>query len=65
MKNVVNKYDCPVKLWKKWTDRQRIAYNNIRFIGRMDIMSHPKAKISLEEWDTISHNFAVLTVYEI
>jgi len=61
---IENKYYCPIKLWKKFTDKQKVIYNNIRS-NRMDTMVHPKMLITKEQWDTVSHNFACMAAWEL
>lgn len=62
---IENRHNVPKALWRKFTEAGQIAYNNVRAQGRMDFMSHPKAKLSPEEWVTIAHNFAVLAAFEV
>lgn len=62
---IPNKYKVPKALWRKFTEAGQIAYYNVRSQARIEFMSHPKARISPEEWDTIAHNFACLAAFEV
>ena len=62
---IENRYGCPAAMWRKFKPEQKVVYNNVRAIGKMDLMSHPTAKISIIEWQTIAHNFACIAAWEI
>ena len=61
---IENRYRVPKAIWNKFSDAQRVVYNNIR-CNKMEFMIHPDTKISPIEWDTISHNFACVAAWEI
>ena len=65
MEKIENKHKVPKVLWNKFGEKGQIMYNNIMAQSRMEFMSHPKAKISVEEWQTIAHNFATIAAFEI
>lgn len=54
-----NMYKCPVRLWGKMSDKQRIAYNALRSISS-DLICPPNLAISKNHFDVISHNFSYL-----
>lgn len=60
---IENRYKCPKALWKKFSKKRRIVYNNIRAHSKDIVM--PKMDIPEKEWETISHNFACLAAWEV
>ena len=65
MKKIENRYKCGGGLWKKFSEKEQIAYNNIRSQASMDFMLHPKTAMTREEFITIAHNFACLGAWEV
>jgi hypothetical protein len=63
IEQVENRHKVPKALWKKFSEKQRVVYNNMRS-HKMNIMVHFDTKISPKEWDTISHNFACMAAWE-
>ena len=61
---IENYHNVPKKLWNKFGHNGQIMYNNIIAQSKMEFMSHPKAKISTEQWATIAHNFATIAAFE-
>lgn len=59
---VENRYKCAPAIWRKLSEKQRIVYNNIRSM-RSDLILPPKLKISLKEFNVISHNFACMSAW--
>lgn len=61
---IENRFKCPKKLWNKFSDKGKIAYNNVRSVNP-DII-HPKSKDLMGDasWDTVSHNYACFAAWE-
>lgn len=63
MKNKIeNRFKCPLKLWNKFSERGRIAYNNVRAWKQEFIC--PEFSGDKTEWECISHNFACAAAWE-
>lgn len=63
---IENRYDCPGGLWKKMSDKRKIAYNNMRSHKRdIVIPDYLSDSITEAQWECISHNFAYLAACEI
>ena len=60
---IENRYKCPNAIWKKLTEKQRVIYNNMRTL-KIEFMAHPKMVVSVEQWETLSHNFAYMAAIE-
>lgn len=62
----MNKYNCPVKIWKKFSDAEKKRYNQIResfqwdALYHVDIISHDKAE---EMVDVTAHNMACIIIW--
>lgn len=57
-----NKFKCSSALWRKFTEKQREVYNNIRAIDNSII--HPGVPLDSNVFNTISHNYACLAAWE-
>jgi len=58
---MTNKYDCPSKIWRKFSDAAKKIYNEVmsQSLKNQDITCHPKGdEIGKDEWHTICHNFS-------
>lgn len=64
MKNKIeNRFKCPVKLWNNFSDKGKIAYNNIRGLGIEQIL--PTADDCVRsDFNVISHNYACFAAWE-
>lgn len=61
---IENRFKCPVKLWRKFSDKGKIAYNNIRSVKSGIIMPDHLSLMSKKAWDTVSHNYACFAAWE-
>jgi len=61
---IENRFNCPKKLWCKFSDKGKIAYNNVRSIKPNIIIPDPKSLMSDKAWDTVSHNYACFAAWE-
>lgn len=61
---IENRYNCPKALWRKFSEKRKIVYNNIR-AHKKEFVIHPDTEINRKEWETISHNFACLAAWEV
>ncbi len=59
---IENKHKCPVKLWRKFTDKGKIAYNNVRGVSQGII--YPKETVQSKTFEVISHNYACFAAWE-
>jgi hypothetical protein len=62
MEKIENVYRCGGGVWRKFSDIQKIVYNDIRSHSQR-IIVHPKTELPDKEWETISHNFACLAAW--
>jgi len=58
-----NPFKCPMRIYKKFSHKQRIMYNIMRMYTK-DEMS-PIHKMTDEHFDTISHNLACMAAWAI
>lgn len=59
-----NTFKCPIAIWRKFTDKQKVVYHNMR-THKAWMVTPPDMKISTNEWDVISHNMACLAAWEV
>lgn len=59
---IENRHKCPRRLWNKFSEKGKIAYNNVRGVKR-DIIT-PNKSLSEKEWEAISHNYACFSAWE-
>jgi hypothetical protein len=60
---IENRYKCPKKLWGKFSEKGKIAYNNVRS-AKKDFVLPPQMEMTDSGFDVISHNFACLAAWE-
>ena len=60
---IENRYKCSSPIWRKFADRQKIIYNNMRS-HRMKDLAPIGAGITAEHWEILSHNFACMAAWE-
>lgn len=61
-KEIENTYNCGLKIWNKFSDKEKEIYNSIR--SHKQDMINPKGDIAASTFETISHNFACLAAWE-
>jgi len=65
MKNSIeNRFNCPKRLWNKFSDKGKIAYNNVRGVKPDMIMPNHNALMGPVGWETVSHNYACFAAWE-
>lgn len=58
-----NSFNCPKKLWNKFSEKGKAIYNVIRGLDYKTI--YPKAgRMAKSDWETILHNIGVLAALE-
>jgi hypothetical protein len=56
---ITNRYECPTKLWDKFTKSQQRLYNDVREQSQQEFIVPNEKEIDVKVWDVITHNFAV------
>lgn len=59
---IENRFNCPTRLWNKFSTRGRAAYNNVRAVNKSTII--PGIEFDAKVFDTISHNYACFAAWE-
>lgn len=61
---IENRFNCPKKLWSKFSEKGKIAYNNVRSVKSSIIIPDHLSLMSKHAWDTVSHNYACFAAWE-
>jgi hypothetical protein len=65
MKNTIeNRFNCPKRLWNKFSDDGKVAYNNVRGVNLNLIISNHEALMGPKAWDAVSHNYACFAAWQ-
>ncbi len=59
-----NLYECPSRLWNKFTEKQKRHYNTVYGESDKEFIC-PKCDVTDKEWEVARHNFAVISALDL
>ncbi len=60
-----NIHQVPLGLWRKFGEPGRVAYNNIMDCCSQANVNPEGHRLSISEWDRITHNIATIAAFEV